>query len=192
MSNEPELFQRMRVLDDTEKFSYAEKGRICLQIKNSLIHRERIDPDTGEPCSLSAWVRLAAPWGYAVCFSAMRDIESLSDVPMEDLSRVPEKNFPILKQLSTAVRSLPTVLQSAKTQRSDMFIEHIKKHHPDQHIESKRTLRFIADESQAEEIEEALTLAMEHGAMNRTEALLAVCLDYRASAAFEEIVKDLK
>jgi hypothetical protein len=64
--------------------------------------------------------------------------------------------------------------------------------HADQHIESRKTLRFVASESEANEIEEAIRLAMERGAMNRTEALMAVCLDYRASVMFDEIVKDLK
>jgi hypothetical protein len=190
--SEPDLFRRMRTLDDTDKFSYAEKGKICLDIKNTLDYRNRINPDTGQPCSLSQWIRLAAPWSYQTCFSAMRDLESLSDIPMEHLAKVPQVNFPILKQLSTAVRAQPSVLSAAKTQRVDQFIEKIKRDHPDQHLEARKTLRFVADESQAAEIEEAITLAMEHGAMNRTEALLAIALDYRATCAMEEVSKEMK
>ena len=122
----------------------------------------------------------------------MRDLETLSDMSPEELSRIPESNFPILKQLSTKVRSDPAVIQAAQTQRADQLIEQIKRDHPDQHIESRKVLRFPASESQAAEIEEAITLAIENGAMNRTEALWAICLDYRATCALEEMSKELK
>lgn len=158
----------------------------------NLLHQKRMNPETGEPCSLTEWIRCAAPWGYATCFAAMRDIEALSDVPAKDLAQITQANIGILRQLSTAVRAQPEVLSAAKEKRSDEFIRHIKQNHADQHIESHKTLRFVADETQEAEIEEAIAMALERGAMNRTEALLAICLDYRASITFDEIVKDLK
>ena len=178
---EPEAFNELRCIDTAEKVSYARKGKICLDVRNGLLHQNRIDPETGMPCSFSRWVRLSATWSYASCFAAMRDMESLSDVPAADLAQVPAGNFPILKQLSTAVRNQPAVLQAAKTKHPDELIEHIKRDHPNQHLESRKTLRFVAEESQAAEIEEAIALAMEHGAANRTEALLAMAIDYKAS-----------
>jgi hypothetical protein len=189
---EQTMFARMRSLDDTEKFSYSERGRICLEISRSLVYRERIDPETGEPCSLTRWIRLAAPWGYSTCFAAMRDMEALKDIPSEQLAKVPESNFSVLKQLSTQVRNTPSVLEAARTKRSDEFIEHIKRDYPSQHIESRKVLRFPASESQAADIEEAIALAMENGAMNRTEALWAIALDYRATCALEEMSKEME
>lgn len=188
--DEPRLFDRMRYLDDTERISYAERGRICHYVRVHLVHQQRTNPETGEPCSFTEWVRLAAPWSYQTCFAAMRDVEALSDIPAKELAQIPQANFAVLRQLSTAVRAQPAVIEAAKTQRSDKLIEHVQRNHPDQHIESKQTLRFVADESQAEEIEEAIGLAIERGAMNRTEALLSICIDYRAAVMLEDLAKE--
>src|SRR5208337_1311022 len=66
------LYGRMRHLDKMEKLSYAEKGLICRSVKSYLLHEQRIDPDTGSPCTFTRWVRLACPWSYATAFSAKR------------------------------------------------------------------------------------------------------------------------
>lgn len=186
------LFDRMCVLDHTERTSYSERGRICLTVKNQMLHRERINPQTGSPCTLTEWVRISAPWSYSTCFASMRDMELLSDIPSEDLIHVPECNFSILKQLSTAVRSQPAVIQAAKSKRSAEFIEHIQRHHADQHVESKETLRFIADATQAAEINKAIELSMERGAMSRTEALLDLSINYRSDVLLEELARTTK
>lgn len=187
MTTEPEIFARMRELDRVEKLSYAERGELCLWVKRHMLHNQRINPETNEPCSLTEWVRLCSPWGYASSFSAMRDFEMLSDVPMEDLAEMSKGNIQTLIQLSTAVRSQPSILQAAKTQRPDEFIEHVRRTNPMQHLDTKRTLRFVADSGQAAEIEETIVIAMGQGAMNRTEALLSICLDYRATVKLEEM-----
>ena len=95
----------------------------------------------------------AAPWGYATCFAAMRDLEELKDIPLSDLAEIPQSNFPILKQALTQVRGQPTVLHAAKNYRADSFQGYIEDHHPDQHIERPVTLRFTMAHSQAAEIE---------------------------------------
>jgi hypothetical protein len=183
------LFARMRSLDDTDRLSYAERGRILKTVMNSMLHLQRIDPETGDPCSWTRWVRMASPWSYAQSFAAYRDIEALSDVPMEHLAKIPEANIKTLIQLSTKVRNEPAVLLAAQTQNGPDFIQNIKRVHPEQHIEAKRTFRFVADESQAAEIQDALDKAMERGAMNLTEALLMLAVNYRADLLMEELHK---
>lgn len=188
--DEATLFARMRSLDETERTSYAEKGRICLMVKQNLLHEKRTDPDTGQPCSLTTWIRLCAPWSYQTCFSSLRDMEELSDMPMKELAQVPQANFPILRQLSTHVRNQPTVIQAAQTKRSNEFIEHIQKAFPQQHVETSQTLRFVANQTQAAEIEEAITVAMGRGAMSRTEALVDLATNYRADVLIEQLQKE--
>lgn len=176
---EATLFHRIRTLDDTERTSYAERGRICLVVKQLMIHTQRMNPETGTGCSLTEWIRLAAPWGYSSCFAAMRDVEALGDIPPKDLQDVPQSNFPILMQLSTAVRSQPEVLKAAKGRKEDLY-EHIQVHHPGQHIIAPITKRFTLDPSQNEIMRQTLEAAMkeEPSLMNETEAIIWVCADY--------------
>ena len=169
---EQAIYDWMRRFDDAQRLSYSRVGMLCREVKRRLLWRHRDDPDTGQPCtSFTRWVRVCAPYSYATCFAALGDVESLSDVPDEHLSSIPPSNYPTLRQLSTAVRSEPEVIEAAKTQRNDEFIETIRKSHPNQHLESRKTLRFHPSESAAKKIEEAIQAAMERGASNRDEAL---------------------
>jgi hypothetical protein len=74
-AGEATLFARMRSIDDTERLSYAERGRIALVVRENRLHLHRIHPETGEPCTWTEWCRLCSPWGYSVTFQAVRDIE---------------------------------------------------------------------------------------------------------------------
>ena len=79
---------------------------------------------------------------------------------------------------------------SAKTQSPTQFTETIRRDHPGQAIEHRKPMRFVPSESQAADIEEALKIAMEEdGAMSRTEALWAVCLDYRSGRILDREIK---
>jgi hypothetical protein len=146
----------------------------CVQcgVRQEFIASEECPSSPGLPCrSFARWVRYAAPRGYSVVYAALRDCEELADVPAADLAQIPASNFHTLKQLSSRVRRTPAVLEAAKTQRAEEFVGTIRRDFPNQHIEHKRALRFNPDESAAERIEEALDLAMEHGAANRNDAL---------------------
>ena len=168
---EPILFNRLRKIDDSYKLSYAEVGHICIQVQAYLLHEQRTDPETGEPCSFSRWMHLAAPYSHSTCYAAMRDCEELKDVPAKDLAEIPQSSFPVMKMLSTAVRAEPGVLKAAKTKKTDDFVEHIREHHPDEHIEHRKTLRFHPEESAAIKIEETLSRAEKMGAEGRDSAL---------------------
>jgi hypothetical protein len=183
------LFNRMRHLDRVEKLSYAERGMICRQVQNYMLHEKRDDPETGQPCTFTRWVRLSSPWGYSTVFSAMRDVEALKGIPDEDVAEIPQSNFPIMIQLSTDVQQDPKVLEAAKTQRTEEFVEHIREHHPEQNIEHRKFLRFQPEESAAKKIEEALDKAIERGAHNRNEALEMVCAEAMMQWQYESEVQ---
>ena len=185
------LFNRLRHLDRVEKLSYAERGMICRQVQNYMLHEKRTDPETGEPCTFTRWVRLSSPWGYSTVFSAMRDVEALKGIPDEDVAEIPQSNFPVMIQLSTEVRKDPQVLEAAKTQRTEELVEHIREHHPDQKIEHHKLLRFQPEESAVKTIEEALGKAMERGARNRNEALEMVCVEAMMQWRFESEVESV-
>ena len=188
---ELQAFDELNQMDRREKVSYARKGQICLAVKDSLLHFQRINPETGEGCTWTEWVRLAAPWNSATCFAAVRDLEDLSDIPMEHLARVPEANIKILTQLSSAVRSSPAVLSAAETQRAEQFVETIKRDHPDQAIEARKPFRVVLTDSQLAQVEKAVLLSMSRGAMTRAEALEDLAVNYLADVAYEEAVEAL-
>jgi hypothetical protein len=193
VSAEFALFDRLRYLDRTTKLAYSEIGYISLTVQAYQLHEHRTDLQTGKPCSFTRWIRLAAPWGYSQAFAAMRDVEELKDIPAEHLAEIPQSNFPILRQLSTAVRVEPQVIEAAKSKTSKAFVEQIRKDYPEQHLETRKTLRFTVDESLAAKVEEAIAQAMERGATTRSEALEQICAEameqWTIEKAFEEALK---
>ena len=165
------LFDYLQKMDAAERVSYGWKGILCLQAKKHLLHEQHTDPETGKPCSWTRWVRIACPWSYSTTFAAVRDVEALDGLADEDIAQIPASNFPTMRQLSSAVRKDPEVLKTAKTKRTADLVDHIREHHPDQHIEPRKAIRFYVEESAAEKINEALDKAEERGAGSRSEAL---------------------
>lgn len=168
---------------------------IAVEVQNRLLWKQRTDPATGEPCeSFSAWMKTAAPWSYALMFAAKRDVEELHDVPAEHLAQIPAANFPVFKQLSSAVRADPGVLHAAKTMRSDALTEKIQRDYPDQHLQSRKTLRFRPEADKAAEIEEALAMAESKGARTRDEQLWVIARvaveQWKMEAEIEKMVAE--
>ena len=169
---EAEYFEELRAFDDAARRSYARIGIICREVKNRLLWQKRIDPETGEPCDrFTRWVKIACPWSYTTANESLRDVEELADIPDEHLQDIPPSNIPVMKQLSTAVRAEPAVLEGAKTKHTREFVEQIRESHPEQHVEPAKLMRFMPEESAAAKIEEALQMALLHGAHNRNQAL---------------------
>lgn len=188
------LFDRLRYLDRTTKLAYSEIGFICKTVQQFMLYEYRQDPDTGKMVSFTRWIRLAAPWGYSTAFAAMKDVEELKDIPAEHLAEIPQSNFSVLRQLSTAVRAEPDVIEAAKTKSAEQFTEQIRKDHPEQHIESRKMLRVNMEESALAKVEEAILEAMMRGATSRGEALEMVCaealLEWQFQKAITEVLKD--
>jgi hypothetical protein len=189
-AGEAALFARMRTLDREAKLSYAEVGRICLIVRENRLHLHRLNPNTGEQCTWTEWVSLAAPWGYSTCFEAVRDVEALPDIPKEELAQIPKGNIKTLVKMSTGVRSQGAVLEAAKTQRPEAFIEHVKRHHGDQHIEQTQILRFSVNESEALVVEEVLAAEIKKdGTLSRSGALVSVFTEHWVRANAEGLKK---
>lgn len=158
------IFNRMKFLDETIKLSYGEIGLLCSAVDSKALWKARCT-------SFAQWVRLAAPFGYSTAFAAMRDVEELKDMPAEAVANIPASNFPLVKQLSTAVRNDPAMIEAAQTKGSEDLAEYVRDRFPEQHIERRRVLRFTLDESAADRVEAALKTAQLHGAKSWGEAL---------------------
>lgn len=181
------IFNRIREWDDTARKAYSRIGIECRKVYSTLLWKRRIDPKTEEPCrSFSRWIELCAPWGFSTCHQARRECEALKDIPDEHLAEIPQSNFETMLKTSTAVRADPLVLAAAKTMHAEELVPYINKLHPEQHLEGPKLLRFRLSETEAADVEDALRIAMDHGAANRNEALWALAIDFKASAMLEE------
>jgi len=173
------IFSKLRSIDDNERQSHAQKGILARAVRDQMLWKHREDPDTKKPCkSWTRWLRIACPFCYSTVHKALADVEELRDIPEEDLTQIATGNFPTLIQLSTAVRADPEVLDAAKNKRPEQFNEHIRQHHPDQHIESRQPMKFSPESSAAKVINEALEAAMERGARSRDEALEMIAVNF--------------
>lgn len=189
---ESRYFEELTNIDHAEKHNYARIGIVCREVKNRLLWQKRIDPDTKEPFkSLTRWIKAACPWSYTTANAALRDVEELNDIPDEHLKEIPSSNFPVLKQLSTATRSEDDIIQGAKTKHTDDFVEQIRDAHPEQHLESKKLMRFMPEESAVVKIEEALEMAKKHGAHNRNDALELIAQTAVEQWQLEEEVEEI-
>jgi hypothetical protein len=189
--SEPILFNRLQQIAATWELGYAEVGLICREVDAYLLWQQRPDPDTGEPCaSFARWIHVCCPRSYSTVYAAMRDVEALKDVPDRHLAKIPASNFPIVKQLSTAVRNDPEVMAGAQTKCTEDFVEQIRRDHPGQAIERSRVLRFKLDESAADEVEAVIQMAEARGAKNWAEALEAICAEVKTQWLMESDIMD--
>lgn len=189
------IFKEMQAYDREQRLRYAQVGLMAREVENRSLWKHRLDPDTGLPCgSWTRWLRCACPYSYSSVHAALSDIKKLADVPAEHLAEIPQSNFGTMKQLSTAVRAIPEILQAAKTQKGEDFVETVRKSHPGQHLEHRKALRFRPVESAAKTIEEALEKAMERGAGTRDEALEMIAAnaleDWRREQEVESSIED--
>ncbi|MGA9668282.1 MAG: hypothetical protein WBQ94_03695 [Terracidiphilus sp.] len=189
MDDERWLFNELQGIVSGWQISFARAGLIMKRVNAQMLWRERIDPETEEPCvSFSRWVRVCAPLSVSTCYQAMRAVEELSDVPDEEVAKITSSNFPVVLQLSSQVRNDPQVLKAAQTESTTKLVEHIQQHHPSQHLETRELLRFRPSTSAAAKIKETLCYAQMKGATTLDEALEYVCAEAMASWKAEEVV----
>lgn len=160
--------------DRSEPLRYAALGLMALAVEKRMLWRY-----VPGCTSFATWVRCCAPKGYSTVYSALRDCEALADVPAVELAQIPHESFPAMKHLSTGVRRRPEVLRAAKAGR-DALVQHIQKHHADQHIEATEDLRLHPTEGQKAEILAAITEAIQCGdASTKEEAVFMWAINYR-------------
>ena len=124
------IFARLQAWDKAIT-SGPEIGILCREVRDTPLWPYRTDPETAKPCtSWTRWMHVAAPRAASTAFGYLRQVEALSDIPDAVLGQIRGENVDTVRQLSTAVRAEPEVLEAAKTQKADEFVEHIQKTHP--------------------------------------------------------------
>jgi hypothetical protein len=168
------IFARLQAWDKAIT-SGPEIGIMCRDVRDGELWRYH------EGCtSFDSWMVLAAPRARSTAYGYLRQVEALSDIPDEHLGQIRGENVDTVKQLSTAVRAEPEVLEAARTQKAKEFIGTIRRDHPEQHISRRSRYRLNPTEEQKAEIEEAVELAIERGDANtREEAIFMWAMDYK-------------
>jgi hypothetical protein len=132
--------------------------------------------------SFNDWLIHSAPYSRSHCYQAMKDIAELSEIGQMDLLAVDTRNIPLLKKLSSAVRSDPTVLAAAATMPQDAFGGYLATNHPQQHVQATQRVTWNLDAGVVRVIQEAIDVAMlRQDCRTREEAIEAICADYIAT-----------
>lgn len=176
---------------DEAMASYGAIGIMCRDVEKRLLWKYRPNPETGKLCeSMGQWMKVAAPSGRSTCYAAKDDVAALPDIPDVELAQVAPCNFGTLRQLSTAVRSLPEVLETAKGKRTKPLVEYIQANHSDQHVEHGTFMRLAPSETQKAIIDQATAQAMEEGATSITDAIAMICVEFNSDRLLEAALRD--
>lgn len=171
---------RLRGLERAYKRSFVERGLILLEMEERRLWGFLTDSETGQAyASLEKWIVSAATHSRSDCFAALKAVKELRDIPTDQLLDTPRCNVAVLQSLSSSIRKRPEVVKAAQTKSAKEFVKHIEERWPEQHIEEKRTIHIASDKSEADDIEQAIAIAMVvEGCKSRSEALRAIAISY--------------
>lgn len=174
------LDARVRQLEQQSKRSFVETGLILNEMKDRALWEKVNDLDTGETfTSFDHWLANAAPMSRSAGYAAMKALRDITDVPLADLQQMPRCNVMTLQGLSSKVRQNPHVIEAAKTQSEDKFLETLEEKYPEQHIETKRKMELKPTKGARKNIDHAIQAAMAlHGLTNREDAMEWICYHY--------------
>jgi hypothetical protein len=172
-------------LEGIEERVFAVRGMCLVLAEERELWREHIDPEVGMPfASQDRWVKWLAPRSWSYCYDAKRTIEALKDIAPGELVQVKRCNLEQLKQVSTGVRSLPAVIEAAKTLPEKQFVETMNRDH-NQHLEVKHPVT-MAPTGDVSEFESAIEMAMAlEDCHSRADAIKAIAVSYIQDHAAE-------
>ncbi len=121
---------------------------------------------------------VALPWSVRDSHYALGAARDLRELPAEKLAEMPRVNIEQLRKMSTSVRALPDVLDSAQRLGGAEFVEYVNTHHPGQALEHRQPLPKVS-ESTRSVLDEAVELAMRvEQTQSRDDAVTAIATYY--------------
>lgn len=175
------LWSKLRDLDGVDKQVFAVRGMCALLIEERELYRWVVDREVGT-CyvSFDRFLKMEFPNSWSYIRDALRAVKELKDMPFTDLLEIKRANIEQLKKVSSGVRLRPDVIAAAKTLPEKKFVEKLTREY-DQHIDTRRVLKFIYDAGDYAEIEKFLVWVGKH-LHEPTEdlgvALLAYAIDF--------------
>jgi hypothetical protein len=148
---------RVREIEAQNRRHYIELGELLVAMEEGELWRHLRDPQTNQPfTSFDRWLGDAAPVSRSTGYLAKRAVKELSEVPREELLKVPQCNAEILRLLPGKQKADPEIVRQAQVLNEEAFRGYIGREVPEAHIEGRRTMRFRFDQSAAEEVELAI------------------------------------
>jgi hypothetical protein len=189
-ARESAIFAKLQAWDSA-LLSGPQIGILCREVRDQQLWQYRYDPETDLPCrSWTRWMQLAAPRAYSTAHAHLADVLLLKDVPDEHLSQIRADNVDTMIQCSTAVRNDPEVLEAAKTQPKERFIDTVQQKHPNQAIEHCGVIKFEPEASALKVIKEAIEKRMNMGCMSREKVLEMWAVNDLLEMQCEEEIQD--
>lgn len=166
--------QALRSLEGIEETVFHLRMRIFRVVRRLELWRDEIDPEVGQPfASMRRWIMVLFPRAWRYAKDAWEAEEANDAVPISDLTAMSAANVKVLAQVSSNLRTMPDVIQAAKTLTKDGFLEVLNRDHH-QHLEPVT----VIPKADSQRFEEALRFSIWRGASNRAEAVLDLAESY--------------
>ena len=167
---------RVRRLEARHRATFVEMGLILMEMEDRELYRVLVDPATGHYwTSYDRWLCNAAPISRSGGYAAVKAMRN-TVIPISDLREMPRFAVETISQLSPAVQRNPVVIISAKNDTEEVFREKLEKNFPDQHIETKKSVRLKTDKSSRVVFDKAVEAMMVlYEAATREEAIGFLC-----------------
>lgn len=180
---------RLRVLERGYRRSFVERGLILVEMEERQLWKLLRDSETNQPySSLEDWICTVATYSRSDCMAAKEAVKKLKDVPTDQLLDVPRCNIGSLLMLSAKDRAkgavkvgdkAVSVIEAAQSLPEKAFTKAVSERFPDLYIQARKTIHLEPQKTEAEDIEEAIKIAMVvEGCSTRTEALRAISISY--------------
>lgn len=167
---------RIRRLEARHRATFVEMGLILMEVEDRELWKVLINQETGQYwTSYDRWLCDAAPISRSGGYAAVKAMRSIV-VPISELKEMPRFAVETMARLSPAVQRNPVVIISAKQDSEEEFLDKLEKNFPDQHIESKRSVRLKTDKSARAVFDKAVEAVMVlYEAKTREEAIDFLC-----------------
>lgn len=168
----------LRSLEGIEDNVFAVRGMACWIVEDRELYKELDDPEVGQKfASFDRFLKVTCPKSWSYCRDAMRVVKELREIPFTELVRIRRCNLEHLKKTSSGVRTLPAVIEAARTLPEKALVEKLNREH-NQHLEVKQPM-VMASADDVAEFESAIQMAMElEECQSRAEAIKAIAVDY--------------
>jgi len=129
------LDERTEAIESATRRSFIELGMICREMRERLLWTRLAHPVSGVPYhSWEEWVMVRLGVSRRSAFAAVKVIEQIRGVPLEDLKEMSRRNVTRLAELSTRVQSDPKIIDAAKNHSEEGFVKAVQEVYPEQHI----------------------------------------------------------
>src|SRR5271157_5720703 len=181
------LCDRYRMILKTKAELFVEMGLVLEEIeRRELWPFDKSPTLEGIPChSMDDWIHRASGTSNGTAYAALQAGRTLSHIPAEERAEIPRCNQQVLSKLSPAVSGDAEVLEVAKHGSNEALLDKIEKDHPNQHVETKRPMRFSPEHSARKIIDKAIAMCMAIEECGRDEALERICELYVEDFKYE-------